>query len=234
MTKLPVELLFKIASNINESHILLKFSQVNPIFRAIALEIITKNNNLDIGHIPEVIILSPFIRLLSKLERRCIFCSKRTTYDPFFGYPFYVCYNHQRTIETITLTVAKKEYHLTETDLQNLPQVHCRNPHRKSLTMTLFIQSQVKTLSDIIHSEDYWTGLEAKRQLKLTKNQQKETQKIARENELIELLGTTTTEKYRRRFVNSNPISKKYIETGVPQQQKRKQEMLEIIRQKLV
>lgn len=210
MTKLPVELLVKIASNIKESKILLKFSHVNPLFRAIALEIITKNHNLDTGDIPEVKILSPFIRLLSKLEKRCIFCGKRTTCDPFFDYPFYVCYNHRRTIETITLTNARNEYHLTDTDLQNLPRVHYRNPHRKSLTMTLFIESQVKTLSDIIHSENYWTELEEKWQLKLTKKQQKETQKTARENDLIDILGNVTTEKYRRFFVNSHPIKKVY------------------------
>jgi hypothetical protein len=164
----------------------------------------------------------------NKRYHLCIICQSDKSLH--FGNRF--CKKCFPKLNLITLTDARNNYFLADSDLDKLNSVEKNNLYRKSMIMTLYMEREVKEYALKKHTEEGLEELHNKRNHR--KNVRLENEKI-RECRRMEIIRHFSP-RYKKYIINDildNEDVAKYISKGVPKPQKRKDILFESIETRL-
>lgn len=159
----------------------------------------------------------------------CIKCYS-TNYTSTFNMNY--CKNCVKTLKMITLTDAKKMYFLNDVDLDYLFYIEKRNPHRRSMSMFLFLEEQVESLAIKKHTSDGLLELHNKRNNRKDRRTELESEKNTRKQEIIDFFKNEYTIYQIQRLFTRDTVEK-YIKKNIPKLEKRKNELFEYMKNSL-
>jgi hypothetical protein len=210
---------------INDYISMRSFSLASRTFRNIILALIRKKDNK----------YTSIAKYHSSTTYECIYCYEKC-YSMFFDSCFCVCRkcSFENCLE-ITKTKAKKEYKLSDIDLQ---EVHYRNfesSYRRNAIGTLYYERDIISLAIKVHGS--LEKLKEKQDLSLeraNKIMDNKYKKYERKNELINILSNQFNKtKENLKLVEYDELFLKYVNSGVPTQEKKKQELYDYLNNKI-
>lgn len=152
MNNLPIELLQEIFAVMTQSKqglekiklLLFTCKRINDVIHGMANSFLHKN---------KMCVPSGSNNLLcwsSCLFKVCTFCLVPTKKD-FYNEKYTVCCLCKHRIPSISQSSAKRIYKLTQKDLDDLPKEYIKNGYRRGALITMFLEKDVKRITESIH-----------------------------------------------------------------------------------